>query len=123
MTAVLTDQGATYVAVTAADAEAATHIHVVLEDGRDFVVKTTNRDRIAWDRTAPRKQWKADTQPFIFANFLAWSAARREGHFDGNFDGADGWLDAAEDLTPVRLADADGEDAGVRPTQPTAPRI
>jgi hypothetical protein len=117
----LTDQDATYVAVTAADAASATHMHVQLEDGRDFVVKTGNRDRIAWDRTAPRKQWKADSQPFIFANFLAWSAARREGHFDGPFDGAAGWLDVADEITPVRVADAEDQAAEVRPTQPTAP--
>ena len=120
-----TDQQATYVAVTADTAAQATHMHVILEDGRDFVVKTGNRDRIAWDRTAPRKGWKADTQPFYFANFLAWSAARREELFDGTFDGPGGWLEVADELTPVRLADDDAaaEAAEVRPTPPTAPRI
>lgn len=123
MTAALTDQSATYVAVTADDAALSTHIHVVLEDGRDFVVKTGNRDRIAWDRTAPRKSWSAEKQPFIFANFLAWNAARREGHFEGTFDGPGGWLDAADDLTPVRLADDElAAEAEVRPTPPAAPR-
>ena len=120
-----TDQSATYVAVTAEDAAQATHMHVVLDDGRDFVVKTGNRDRIAWDRTAPRKNWTTEKHPFIFGNFLAWSAARREGLYDGTFDGPGGWLDVADDLTPVRLADpeAAAEAAEVRPTRPAAPRI
>jgi hypothetical protein len=55
-------------------------IRVVLEDGTEFTVRTVNRDYIRWDKTpAARRGGVKQFQdaPFIFATFLAWSAAKR----------------------------------------------
>ena len=77
-----------------ADAEHSEHAlpgmytQVTLEGQEPFTVRVTNRDYLAWDKTSVRQKpvWKADVSPFLFATFLAWSAARREGKFDGYFD-------------------------------------
>ena len=77
-----------------ADAEHSEHAlpgmltRVVLEGREPFTVRVTNRDYLAWDKTSQRQKpvWKADETPFLFATFLAWSAARRAGEFDGYFD-------------------------------------
>lgn len=53
---------------------------VQLEGGDVFVVRITNREYIAWDKTAPRKKWGAMGEvPFLAATFMAWIAAKREG--------------------------------------------
>lgn len=55
-------------------------IRVVLEDGTEFSVRTVNRDYIRWDKTPPARRGGVKAfqdAPFIFASFLAWSAARR----------------------------------------------
>jgi hypothetical protein len=116
----LTDQAAAY--RRAAGAEG-THLLVVLTDGSQFVVRRTNRDLIAWDRRRMHvKYGPAGDSPFVFAAFLAWSAAHREELFTGPFDGPGGFLDAADDLSPLVLAgDEDGEaDGQARPTRPAA---
>jgi hypothetical protein len=118
-----TDQTATYRRIR--PGEAATHNHVVLDDGSEFVVRVGNRDLIAWDRSSASKRYDRDRQTFVFANFLAWNAARREGFFADPFDAAGGFLDRAEEVTPLRLADddgsADGEYGAARPTRTAAP--
>jgi hypothetical protein len=94
----ITDQTATYIAVTD-DSVKATHSHVTLDDGTEFVVRTgLSKDLIAWDRTVARK-YDRTTQVFIFVAFLAWNAARREGFYTGTFDGPGGFLDTAEEIT------------------------
>ncbi len=70
-----------------AEATLAGHrVHVVLEDGPDYTVRVDNRDFIRWDKTAPRQKWDAKAQPFLFQAFLAWSASRRQGLTDLDFD-------------------------------------
>jgi hypothetical protein len=115
----ITDQAAAWVRVTDR-AVKATHNHVVLADGTEFVVRTgQTRQLIAWDQLMSRT-FDREKQPFVFAAFLAWHAAKREGFFPGRFED---FLDAVDELTPVRAADAEPEPAGepVPPTTPTAP--
>lgn len=62
----------------------AQRIHVELEDGTSFDVTTSNKDYLRWDKTpAPLKGVAKDTTfqdvPFVFASFLAWAAAQRQG--------------------------------------------
>jgi hypothetical protein len=119
----ITDQTATYIAVTAADGAKPTHSHVVLDDGSEFVVRTgLTKDLVAWDRTVARK-YDREKQAFIFGAFMAWNAARREGFYPGTFDGPGGFLDSADDITMVRLADepAQPADEPVPPTPRAAP--
>jgi hypothetical protein len=116
----ITDQAATFRQVTDPAAEKPTHTHVVLDDGTEFVVRTGQaKDLIAWDRLMSRKYDRA-TQHFIFAGFLAYQGAHREGFYTGTIDA---FLDVLDDLTPVRLAGEDPEPAGepVPPTTRTAP--
>lgn len=113
----ITDQSATYVAITTPDVKA-THSHVVMDDGTEFVVRTgLSKDLIAWDRLVARK-YDRTKQTFIFHAFLSWNAAVREGFYTGTFDGPAGFLDSHEDINPVRLADEPEEpaDAEVPPT-------
>lgn len=115
----ITDQTATWLAVTEAGVRP-THTHVVLSDEREFVVRTgQTRDLIAWDKLMSRKFDRAG-QPFIFAAFLAWTAAQREGFYAGTFDA---FTDELSDLTPVRAADEEPApaDQPVPPTTRTAP--
>jgi hypothetical protein len=57
----------------------ATHSHVVLDDGTEFVVRTgLTKDLIAWDTLMSRKFDRA-TQVFIFAAFLAYQGAQPGG--------------------------------------------
>lgn len=103
--------------------EQPTHLHVLLADGTDFVVRRTNRDLIAWDRKRLFvKYGKATEVPFIFSAFLAWNAAQREDRFGGTFDGPGGFLDACEDITPLLLA-GDEEGGQPRPTRTAAPPV
>jgi hypothetical protein len=115
----ITDQTATWLAVTEATTKA-THTHVVLADGTEFVVRTgQTRDLIAWDKLMSRK-FDRSAQVFIFAAFLAYQGAVREGYFAGSFDA---FTDQLDDMTPVRAADEPAEPAGepVPPTTRTAP--
>jgi hypothetical protein len=55
-------------------------IRVVLDDGTAFEVRTLNKDYIRWDKTPPARRGNIKNfqdAPFVFATFLAWSAARR----------------------------------------------
>lgn len=51
-------------------------------------VRTTNRDMIAWEKTAARhKEWPSSSEAPIFATtFVVWSSARRAGLTSLNFD-------------------------------------
>jgi len=91
--------------------------NVVMADGTTFVVRITNRDYLAWDRTAPRRKWgKAEDVPFLAATFMAWTAATREGLTSLPFDqaGRPNWCDAVEDVERVKV----DEDDITRPTLP-----
>jgi len=91
---------------------------VTMTDGTEFTVRITNRDYVAWDRTAPRKKWgKAEDVPFLAATFMAWTAARREGKTSLPFDqaGAVNWVDSVDDIDS-RQDDQDGDDVA-RPTR------
>jgi hypothetical protein len=115
----ITDQSTTWAQVTDAGVKP-THTHVVLADGAECVVRTgQTRDLIAWDKLMSRK-FDRTTQPFLFAAFLAFQGAAREGFFTGTFDA---FTEVVEDLTPVRAADEDAVPAGepVPPTTRTAP--
>lgn len=91
-------------------------IGVTMIDGRQFSVTVRNRDYLDWDLIAPRRKWQGQAQPFIFGNFLAWSAARREGQFDGTFDGREpgSWWNAVADIDQSATATT------VPPTRPAA---
>ena len=85
-------------------------MRVAMNDGAEYVVRITNRDRVAWDKTAPRHKWGSATEvPFLASTFLAWSAAYREGLTDLKFEA---FSDACDDL-----ADITTEDDTTRPTR------
>lgn len=91
---------------------------VTMVDGTSFTVRITNRDYVAWDRTAPRKKWgKAEDVPFLAATFMAYTAARREGRTTLPFDqpGVENWCDSVDEVDS-RADDEDGPDVA-RPTQ------
>lgn len=84
---------------------------VTLADGTTFVVRVTNRDRVAWDMTAPRHKWgRAQDVPFLAQTFVTFAAAKREGAFTGTFDAFRDSCEEIEDL-PV-----DDEADVIRPT-------
>jgi hypothetical protein len=115
----VTDQTQAFLAVTDATTKA-THTHVVLADGTQFVVRSgQTRDLIAWDKLMSRKFDRA-AQVFVFAAFLAYQGATREGFFTGTFDA---FTDQLEDMSPVRPADDPAElaEEPVPPTTRTAP--
>jgi hypothetical protein len=86
-------------------------MRVSMADGATFDVRITNRDRVAWDKTAPRHKWGAATEvPFLASTFLAWSAAYREGLTELKFERFQEECDDLSDLS------ADGED-DARPTR------
>jgi hypothetical protein len=91
---------------------------VTLVNGESFTVVVRNRDYLSWDMTAVRKKWDAQAQPFLFTNFLAYSAAKREGLFTGTFDGREdsSWWNAVDDVEQKKAA------VPVRPTRPAAAR-
>jgi hypothetical protein len=77
---------------------------ITFPDGREVVVRITNRELVLWDKTAPRHKWGAvDSAPFLAQSFTTWAAARRSEVFDGTFDvwnGLELWLeDLPEDST------------------------
>jgi len=77
-------------------------MHVSMADGSEFDVRITNRDRVAWDKTAPRHKWgSASEVPFLASTFLAWSAAYREQLTDLKFEQFQEQCDDLRDLTAV----------------------
>lgn len=48
--------------------------------GETFEVRITNRDYVRWDLVSQRAKFPAAKDaPFLFATYLAWSAATRDG--------------------------------------------
>lgn len=85
---------------------------VTLDGQQPFTVRITNRDYIAWDMTAPKRQWgKAADVPFLAGTFMAYTAAKREGKTTLKWEQ---WKDAVVEL----VNEAEDVDDVVRPTQP-----
>jgi hypothetical protein len=85
-------------------------MRVTMADGTEFDVRITNRDRVAWDKTAPRHKWgNAGDVPFLASTFFAWSAAYREKLTDLKFEA---FQEQCEDLNDVTDATDD-----IRPTR------
>lgn len=86
-----------------------TYADVVMTDGTAFSVRITNREYLAWDKTAPRHGWgKPADVPFLLATFLAFAAAKREGLFGGTFDA---FKEAVDDVDQRKV---DGEEGPTR---------
>lgn len=87
-------------------------VRVCLEGGDPYEVRTTNADRVRFDLTAPKHKWPdAQTAPFLWFTFLAWSASRREGRTELRFEQ---FADATLEVEALDVTDDDG----VRPTPP-----
>ena len=86
-------------------------MRVSMADGAEFEVRITNRDRVAWDKTAPRHKWGSATEvPFLASTFLAWSAAYREGLTELKFDR---FQDECDDIAEIKTDESDD----ARPTR------
>ena len=86
---------------------------VTMEDGQTFTARTSNREFVAWDKTAPRHKWgAAQDVPFLALSFTVWAAARRAEQLDQavNFDR---FIATCEHIEPVKQ---DASDVA-RPTQ------
>lgn len=66
----------------------------------EFTVRILNKDRVAWDKTAPKKKWgAAQDVPFLASTFLAFCAMKREGLYTDSFDAFCDWAEDVEDIT------------------------
>lgn len=95
------------------------HYSKVWLAGQDdpITVRVTNRERVLWDKTAPKHKWgKAEDVPFIAATFCAWAAAKRDGLTNLTHEQ---FQEACEDIEGVD-EDQEEEDA-VRPTPRALP--
>lgn len=87
-------------------------VAVRMADGSQFVVTTTNADRVRYDLTAPRHKWPdGRTAPFLWATFCAYNASKREGRTTLTFEQ---FTDAAVGVDPLEVTD---EVDGVPPTR------
>jgi hypothetical protein len=83
------------------------HLLELFVEGEDpYTVRVTNRDRIAYEKTAARhKEWPSwETGRNFVMTFYAWSAARRAGRTTLTFDA---WQDALEDYELIQDVPAD----------------
>jgi len=88
-------------------------VRVCLLDGSDYVVKTIQADRVRYDLTRGKHKWPPGTEaPFLWFTFLAWAAARREGHTALTFEA---FSDVAVSCTAL---DNDPDEDDVVPTNP-----
>lgn len=83
-------------------------------DGSTVVVRVLQPDYIRWDLSRGKRNWPlGQDAPFLFMSFLTWSAARREGVYDGT------WEQFSEAVADVSALEADAEAGDViRPTPP-----
>lgn len=90
-------------------------LEVTLADGRVFEVQTANPDYVRMDLTFSKEKWPTMTEggPFLALTFLAWSAAKRLGLYDGK------WEDWSN-TDCLQVVDEE-TDEDVDPTQPKAP--
>jgi hypothetical protein len=88
-------------------------VQVTLADAAPFTVRVTNREYVAWDKTAIKHKWSPQNQPFLFASFLAFAGARREGLYVGTFDA---FLEACEDVTELKAEATDPTNQGPDPS-------
>lgn len=79
---------------------------VVLEDGTELDVRTSNRDVIAWEKTKARhREWPTSDEAPIFAStFVIWAAAKRAGQTALGFDA---FADAVIDFEKIAEEAAD----------------
>lgn len=85
-------------------------------DGTEYTVRVLNPDYLRWDLSRGKRGWPAGSDaPFLFATFLAWSGAKREGRFAGTYEE---FAEQVADVSPI-TPDED-QDAGdvIRPTPP-----
>lgn len=53
---------------------------VVMDDGAEYEVQSSNWDMLQYERTARKRNWPAaQDAPLEAATFVAWAALRREG--------------------------------------------
>lgn len=93
-------------------------IHVVMADGSEHDVQALNVDLVAWDRhRAKYSEPLPSDAPFVWLNYLAWHALKREGVMPDmalkQFE-----IEAVE--VSSRDVEPEGDDEGVGPT-PTDP--
>lgn len=84
-------------------------VRVVMEDASsgemtECIVQTSNRDAVRYDVVRGRKQWPGMSEaPMLWMTFCAWSAMKRGGDTDLDFDAFN------ELCLEVAAVDADGE--------------
>lgn len=95
-----------------------TRFTITADDDSTYVVRIRQADYVAWDKTSLRHKWGSSADsPFLFSSFLAYNAAKREGHVpDGQ--SFDAFCDQVLDVHPFR--DDTEEDGEARPTRRAA---
>jgi hypothetical protein len=84
------------------------HFRIYMEGGDQLVARVTNRERVLWDKTAPKHKWgQAQDVSSLSTTFCIWGALRRQGDYAGTFDA---FCDAMEDFDILKAED-------VRPTR------
>ena len=86
------------------------HLEVEMVDGTVYTdITPTLADQMAYSRTRQSQKWAPMSEdPITFVNFLAFSALRRRGDFDGGFDKfcneavAVGESEPSEDVNPTQ---------------------
>lgn len=85
---------------------------VHLASGEVLDLRVANPDMVRWDMTAAKHKWPSMADaPMLWATFVTWRAATREGLYTDTFDK---WRD--EDALDVDLQEAERAD----PTHPGA---
>lgn len=90
---------------------------VTFVDGHEIVVRVLNPDYLRWDLSRGKRGWPAGSEaPFLFATFLAWSAAKREGVIaDMTYES---FTEQCVDVTPIRQDEEKDPGDVIRPTLP-----
>lgn len=86
------------------------NLQVTMADGRVFYVQTINPDYVRMDITFAREKYPSmEAAPFLGLTFLAWSAAKRLGKYEGKWEE---WMET----DCHQVVDEDSVEVG--PTQP-----
>ena len=90
-------------------------VHVVMVDGSEWDVQTSNPDLMAYERTAAKHKWPDfQTVPVTWMTFLAWSAGRRAGLIDAGMT----WeVFSTTECAEVRSSDDSSAGTTVDPTE------
>jgi hypothetical protein len=83
------------------------HFTVELADGRRFDLESLNVDQLAYETTRRNRKWPMITESGVgmWWTFLAWSAAKRTGVYDGTWEA---W--STSDCVDIDNTDADADD-------------